>query len=197
MPLLMFYLPISLQSGFQELATSQYGVPSSVPQPRILIAWPHRAPYIGVPTHPYVQTKLFYPPLSPPSGFHELATSQYGVPSSVPQPRILIAWPHRAPYIGVPTHPYVQTKLFHPPLSPPSGFQELATSQYSVPSSVPQPRILIAWPHRAPYIGVPTHPYVQTKLFYPPLSPPSGFHELHWLLASMVCPLQFPSPGSW
>ena len=189
------YPPLSPPSGFQELATSQYGVPSSVPQPRILIAWPHRAPYIGVPTHPYVQTKLFYPPLSPPSGFQELATSQYGVPSSVPQPRILIAWPHRAAYIGVPTHPYVQTKLFYPPLSPPSGFQELATSQYGVPSSVPQPRILIAWPPRTPYMEfLHIHTYKPNCFTYP--YPPSRGSR-SWLLASMVCPLQFPSPGSW
>jgi len=32
-------------------------------------------------------------PLSPQSVFHELATSQYGVPFSTPQPSILTAWP--------------------------------------------------------------------------------------------------------
>lgn len=34
----------------------------------------------------------------------------------------------------------------HSPLSPQSVFQELATSQYGVPFSTPQPRMRMAWP---------------------------------------------------
>lgn len=43
--------------------------------------------------------------------------------------------------------PYLQQEGgCHSPLSPQSVFQELATSQYGVPFSIPQPRMRMAWP---------------------------------------------------
>jgi len=42
-PLLILKNPLFPQSSFQELATSQYGVPLSTPQPTILMAWPPKA----------------------------------------------------------------------------------------------------------------------------------------------------------